>query len=134
LVTGRLSSHPSCLIILDSIDPKPEETKQYLQTLSSVIHALVSISPHLRILITTRSSEICQLQPPLPSLAADADAAPLPPSFTTEVIKIGRLYLSFVWLLLFWRLLQLTIRPISLAQIKAGVVQSCCVNHPSSPA
>jgi hypothetical protein len=90
LVTGRLSSHPSCLIILDSIDPKPEETKQYMQTLSSVIHALVSISPHLRILMTTRSSEICQLQPPLSSTGA-ADDAPPSPSFSTKVIDIGRL-------------------------------------------
>lgn len=92
-MTGRLSSHPSCLLILDSIaiDPEKEEaeeTKLCLQTLSSVIHVLVSISPHLRILITTRSP--CFLVPPVASQEAPDDPAPAAP-FETAVIEIGRL-------------------------------------------
>ncbi len=96
LVTGRLSSHPSCLLILDSIDfteLSTDEIKLHLQTLSSVINVLVCISPHVRILITTRLTDVwdvCLL--PLPVVSSSpVDPPAASSSFATKIIEIGQL-------------------------------------------
>ncbi len=92
LVIGRLSSHPSCLLILDSIDftdLQPDDIKQHLHTLSAVIHVLVATSSLLRILVTTRSSDVCLLPAPV-AASTPPDAQPLP-SFVAKVIEIGHL-------------------------------------------